>query len=449
MKFIFCVVILILFPSLALANVSINEIAWMGTDVSSNDEWIELYNNSSNDIDLDGWVIYAEDGQPEINLTGTIKANSFFLLERTDDSSVNSVVADLIYSGSLENGGEILILKDDNNVEVRRINAQDGWQAGDNFTKQTMQWSAGTWITADPTPKTINKLEEVVADSEQQQKEETASNTSVWPPEPQIYANAGENVVTVAGAGNSFSGQTLGINGEPLSKARYLWGFGDGYTKEGQNVTHFYKYPAKYIVVLNVSSGQYSTSDSLVVDVRKNELKIIEANNDYIKIKNGSSFDLDISRWFLRSDKKTFRFPKTTLVGANLELPIPSTITKIMGSNLRNRVEILYPNGVVAHSFNRFVQQKPVSVATAVEKTNEVPVGNITIGVEKNKEIDIEEEIMDPIQTAVVISSTQGDFLNTKNTFLIVLGSSLFVGISLVFSRHQKRNIADEFEIVE
>jgi len=101
-----------LFPSMSLsANnlaVVINELAWMGTTVSANDEWLELYNNTGVDIDLTNWTIIAQDGTPNIILaeTKTIKAHDYFLLERTSDDSVLGIMADQIYVGALGNSGE-------------------------------------------------------------------------------------------------------------------------------------------------------------------------------------------------------------------------------------------------------------------------------------------------------------------------------------------------------
>lgn len=90
-------------------NIIINEIAWMGTVTSSNDEWIELYNPTDNDINIDGWTLTWDGGN--INLSGQINAKEYFLLERTDDDSVPEVAADQIYTGRLSNAGENLILK--------------------------------------------------------------------------------------------------------------------------------------------------------------------------------------------------------------------------------------------------------------------------------------------------------------------------------------------------
>jgi hypothetical protein len=53
-------------------EVVVSEIAWIGTSVSSTDEWLELYNNTSNPISLASWTLRATDGTPSITLQGSI-----------------------------------------------------------------------------------------------------------------------------------------------------------------------------------------------------------------------------------------------------------------------------------------------------------------------------------------------------------------------------------------
>lgn len=120
-------------------RVVINEIAWMGTESSANDEWIELFNNTENAINLNGWTIKSTDGTPEIKLTGIISLKSFYLLERTDDTTIPQIAADQIYTGALGNNGEDLNLYDNSGNLIDKINCSSGWFAGDNPTKQTME----------------------------------------------------------------------------------------------------------------------------------------------------------------------------------------------------------------------------------------------------------------------------------------------------------------------
>jgi hypothetical protein len=124
-------------PSL---EVVINEIAWMGTIASFNDEWIELYNNTTSTIDLAGWSLKAEDGSPSITFsTGTIEAQGFYLLERTDDQVISDIKADFIFKGSLNDEGEKLELRDREGNLVDLVDCSLCWFAGENEKKQTME----------------------------------------------------------------------------------------------------------------------------------------------------------------------------------------------------------------------------------------------------------------------------------------------------------------------
>ncbi|MGG3560690.1 phospholipase D-like domain-containing protein [Neobacillus rhizosphaerae] len=125
-------------PAKAVTNspVAINEVAWMGTSTSYNNEWMELKNNTSQDLSLTGWKLQAKDGSPSINLSGTVKAGSYFLLERSTDDAVVGVKADQIYTGALGNSAEALELYDANGNLVDTVSS---WYAGDNNTKATME----------------------------------------------------------------------------------------------------------------------------------------------------------------------------------------------------------------------------------------------------------------------------------------------------------------------
>lgn len=154
-------------------DVVINEIAWMGTTNYHGDEWVELYNNTEGPISLEGWILGSTDGKPNISLGGVVSSGDFFLLERTDDTSVSDKQADQIYTGVLGNSGEHLELLDAQGNLIDNVNAWGKvlWEGfgGDNEAKHTMERKdpklagsdPGNWATSADvggTPKAQNSI---------------------------------------------------------------------------------------------------------------------------------------------------------------------------------------------------------------------------------------------------------------------------------------------------
>lgn len=125
-----------------IGQVVMNEIAWMGTATSSNDEWIELYNTTASPVDLSGWTLKSLTGStpdPQITLTGVIGPFGFYLLERTDDITIFDILADKIYTGALSDTGEILELRDASGALQDKVFGNTGWYAGNKDTDSSME----------------------------------------------------------------------------------------------------------------------------------------------------------------------------------------------------------------------------------------------------------------------------------------------------------------------
>ncbi len=125
-------------------SVKFSEIAWMGTNASSSDEWLELYNSSSETVSLEGWGIYESGGEVLVeDLHGEIGGGSFYLVERTNNDTVSDISASQEPSGwgggGLANDGEDLVIKDNEGNIVDRVDASEGWFAGSNTTKTSME----------------------------------------------------------------------------------------------------------------------------------------------------------------------------------------------------------------------------------------------------------------------------------------------------------------------
>jgi Lamin Tail Domain len=127
------------FASFSPGDVIINEVAWAGTQASANDEWIELWNTGPDPILLDGWRL-TDGGDLDLRLAGSIEAYGFYLMERTDDSTIADISADFIYTGSLNNGGETLTLIDPSGLEIDTANVLGGaWPAGSASPRSSME----------------------------------------------------------------------------------------------------------------------------------------------------------------------------------------------------------------------------------------------------------------------------------------------------------------------
>jgi len=131
-------------------EVVINEVAWMGTKASFSDEWLELYNNTDREINLEGWTLKAEDESPKIILKGVVLAKGHFLLERTNDTTISDIKADQIYTGALEDGGEKLQLFDGQNNLIDLVDCSSAWFKDDKDNKITMERISAGVAGSDP-----------------------------------------------------------------------------------------------------------------------------------------------------------------------------------------------------------------------------------------------------------------------------------------------------------
>ena len=385
-------------PALASAGVVINEIAWMGTEVSTSDEWIELYNSGAADVSLDGWMLEAEDGQPSIALSGNIAANGFFLLERTDDETVPGIAADLIYTGALGNDGEKLELKDASRIVVDTVEATSppaggGWPAGDNATKETMQKSslpAGGWITAVGTPKqpTSDVFPfDVTSESSTSNVGFGASiSEPVYEVKKSFIVDAGDDVRTVAGAEVRFFGAAYSADGKPLDEAtgtvRYLWNFGDGAFFEAKNVNHMYRYPGAYRAALYVSSGQTSGGDMIEVSVGESHMVISEITGTWIELINEGDIVVDLSSWQIRdSTGQSYTLPARTIIGPRAFIVFSQETTGLLFGALNPKAELRYANGVLADEFS-FTGTLPADKSVMREESGDGVLGEPTPGKE-------------------------------------------------------------------
>ena len=350
---------------IAHAEVVINEIAWMGTTNSVNDEWIELHNNGSSSVSLEGWSLVASDGSPNIPLSGTISAGEYVLLERTDDNVVPGVTALVLYTGALSNTGEHLKLKNNTDVVIDEINNQSGWIKGDSTTKHTMQRSGSAWITAAPTPGLLNATTDSTASSgsgsgttgsgtasgsgsSTSTTNTTSSNTDtadtvVVYKDPTYTARMILPDMIFTASPATISAVVMQDNKFKLISGKYQWSMGDGTNYlfyENKPFTHTYKHAGTYIVQLKYYMSSMSELPSTLhrktITVIPDAVYVQSVSGGSVTLQNMSTDTVELKNWQLssRSDGRAiFTFGDTLL-------PKDATIT-LDSSDLR-----FYPQSV-------------------------------------------------------------------------------------------------------
>jgi hypothetical protein len=447
----------------ANAQIVINEVMYDLEGSDAGREWIEVENSGTDSVDVSGWKFFENEtnhgltliqGNAEISSGGfaVISDNSDKFL--TDWPSFSGILFDSSFS--LKNTGELISIRDADLNDIDSLTYDTELGAGGDG--DSLQLISGSWSADSPTPGSANPGS---GGEESQQQEEgseldsgssgssATSQGSSFPIEQRIFASAGEDRSAIVGADSLFEGRALGLQKKPLLNARYLWNFGNGETKEGQNVLHFYKYPGEYAVVLNVSSGEYSASDRIVVNAFPAELIISKVEKDFIEIHNKLNRELNLSWWRLRSGSEEFSIPKDTIILPNKKLIFSFDVTGL-DTSAKENISLLYPNGVIVVSFSQIEISQESTPAKAVEAEPQLSQPQPTIiKTDPSQEKKLKENSKNLSQNASIITSLNNQDKNSgiSKWLLAILGIVIVSAGSVIFAGYGKKE--DEIKIIE
>lgn len=248
------------------APIIINEVAWMGTRASSNDEWIELKNVSASAVAVSGWQLASERTriQSAFPADALIPAGGFYLLERTDDQAVPFVTADHIYTGSISNSNDGLRLFTEECVLVDEAVAVPSWPAGISSERRTMErgrdiswhdYSGGGMNGVFGTPR--------------------AENSEPWAVKP------GSSTIVSAGAGTVNPVRSVGGGASSAPPAAF---------------------PAPSVNPPSISAGAVVINEFLF------DAQGSDTDKEFIELYNTTNQSIDMSAWSLQtqSAKKNF-----------------------------------------------------------------------------------------------------------------------------------------------
>lgn len=311
-------------PCVSHAAVVISEVAWMGSTDSPNDEWIELHNDGSSPVSLDGWTL-RDNRELSVELSGTLEGGTFAVLERTDDESAAGA-AFLVYTGALPNTGATLYLYAGDGSLEDQVAGGENWEniGGDNESKATAQKTDAGWKTQSPTPgsapSSIENDESETRRSETTQTQDVPNEIiELQLPDLSLSLEVSAPDIVYVHQPVVFDVVPAGLGKIETDSLSYTWNFGDLTTHDGKKVTHAFSYSGTYVTAVYATYGRHEQAARKTVTVLPVAFTLSFNTKGDVLLRNNAKYEVNVSGYTLIGAEKmslpmrSIVLPDTTL----------------------------------------------------------------------------------------------------------------------------------------
>jgi hypothetical protein len=108
------------------------------------------------------------------------------------------------------------------------------------------------------------------------------------------------------------------------------WSFGDGNVGVGSLVSHEYKYPGDYVVVLTARAGDIFSVSRLKVKVAESSI-FISDEGKYLEISNNGVAEVNLFNWKIESGGKGFIFQPNTIILPHSSIKLDKNLLTMKG----------------------------------------------------------------------------------------------------------------------
>jgi competence protein ComEA len=282
----------------------------------------------------------------------------------------------------------------------------------------------------------------------------SAVSSYVAPPEPELYADAGNDRVVVVGADTEFRARAYNEEREIVERARFSWNFGDGSTAEGPLVLHHFAYPGRYVVVLTIAEERNTASDRIVVTAEPANLSFSVLSDGGVAVENRGGNDIDLSRWLVYSSDRQFFIPENTTVLAGQTVRISQ---QTLGFFANTGTELRYPNGTFAlHAGEGMSAESSMQVPVPSTVTPVASAGAVASSQDEAEAADTSYEPREEMRkedtselSDVVPASSQVAAAGTTGSWGWWMGAFAIAGIGAGSVYFARRFAKREWDIIE
>ncbi|MDO8482114.1 MAG: lamin tail domain-containing protein [bacterium] len=462
--------LLTFFPFAASAQVVISEIMYdlPGTEGSGEHDWVEVFNAGTSAVDISSYRFFEANTNHTLKLergSATIPSGGYAVIA----SATTTFLTDwLAFDGTLfdssfnlNSTGELIGIRVDSSDTTHDFTYSPVDTATNNGNSlQRVSISGTSFTEGAPTPGTGSlspSSDDLGTEGGQNGQTNTSTTTTTtttttssaganepvssasnFPVEPQIFAYAGKDRETIAGADSVFEARAFNKDKELIKPGRFLWTFGDGASAEGQTVMHHFPQPGRYAVVLYIADGLFSASHQIIVTALPVSISLSVHNNDII-FSNKSSKNLDLSYWSLRSGGKLFMIPKNTILLGGASVPFIKEVTNLFATP---DASLLYPNGVVAAAIGANISITPPEYIPSMKNETIIPTTDTVDPTDYSGAQEIVAEDATSAAQVAAVAATASSYV----WWLGVLGLAVAGGGALVVARRAGKR---EWDIVE
>lgn len=436
----------------------ISEIQFDPTGADTDREWIEVFNETNNNLDLTTHILFEGNSNHGISVLQGDKelaSGEYAILTsdlekfKIDYPTYSGKIFKVSFTSGLSNSGESLILKDskDGNILHSHTYSPGATGAGNgstisfdgtNFLKSTATPGTGS-LTIGISVQGTTDTNNVNTNNGSSTSSSTATSyvapvyyyRSYWPESEKIYLHIGENKNAIAGAQIPFSANLVTGDKKHVSNATVFWSFGDGEEAQGKDVLHTFKYPGEYVVNAEGYSDGRKIEDKIYVKITEGNFKINYKEykgEKVVELSNLSKEEVNVSEFLIKAEggefEKVFTLPKRMSILPNKSVTFSQVLLKFATDT--RTVSLLYPNQKLVVGYElpidkvaKLIEQKEkdeVATTTKIlgvmtkeefEKTKLNESKNITINVvPRNKVI---KESLENVSVKKSEKITEGD----------------------------------------
>lgn len=154
-----------------------------------------------------------------------------------------------------------------------------------------------------------------------------------------VYTDIPTDFTATAGVPKGFSEQAI----------KYVWSFGDGSSAEGKKVSHTYKFPGDYIVVLSGSLSETSIASRANIKAINPSVSILNITGDSAEIANQGTYEINLKGWSVSNIRGKFVFLSDTIIAPNKKITVPDEYMKLSLTQ-GEKIFLLNPSGKDANS---------------------------------------------------------------------------------------------------